>query len=477
MLQEARNTEGRNRSWSTSHLRHKAISFVGANDLRPESSNDSIIQELNDDRQKLKTTLESAVAEPERTADGEYAAGNPTLFVDLSGENVTQTGLPDPVPRLSSPTFEESSDDEIIVFRGRNRHEKLSPLLHDQSRPVGSESALDCFEYRRDLELRSEAGLIEPAVSSLHIAGSTGSSPSDIPTSSGPPQAGRSVHVGNTPDVMLINEERRSVTLEDEVDIMADYIANIDRDYAEPDILRMEIPESGGIDVNNFKIRSRSLSATSDSSAGADYFGPMQSISIEEANELHAPHSESSENWTGPSGDRQLGGPGNYSNSDLEFGDEFISSGCETDLQDFEDSESGVKGCSSDRPRPTQNRSRKQPYLSASSFADALEFDPYYGLDIMDFNRPSLRKKTKGKRHVPDLAISDSELELELQKAWQNDREKKKSKKQKREELRSQGLLGRSAAKPDLKMKYSDGMSIDDLKLELRLFLLSSKET
>ena len=94
----------------------------------------------------------------------------------------------------------------------------------------------------------------------------------------------------------------------------------------------------------------------------------------------------------------------------------------------------------------------------------------------MDFNRPSLRKKAKGKKTPPDFMISDSELEMELEEAWKNDREKKKPKKQKREELRSRGLLGRSMDKPDLQSKYADGMSFDDLKSEIRTFLLSRRD-
>lgn len=120
---------------------------------------------------------------------------------------------------------------------------------------------------------------------------------------------------------------------------------------------------------------------------------------------------------------------------------------------------------------------QKTNFPSASRFADALESDPYYGFDIMDFSRPSLRKKAKGKKKgPPDLMLSDSELEMELEQAWKNDREKKKSRKQKREELRSRGLLGRSIDKPDLKSKYANGIGVDDLKLEIRIFLLSSKD-
>jgi G-patch domain./R3H domain. len=75
-----------------------------------------------------------------------------------------------------------------------------------------------------------------------------------------------------------------------------------------------------------------------------------------------------------------------------------------------------------------------------------------------------------------NLELTDSDIEAELERAWRNDREKKKIKKQKREELRSQGRLGRKPGKVDMKSKYSKGIGIDSLKLEIRSFLLSSAD-
>ncbi|RAL06297.1 putative R3H and G-patch domain protein [Aspergillus ibericus CBS 121593] len=116
-------------------------------------------------------------------------------------------------------------------------------------------------------------------------------------------------------------------------------------------------------------------------------------------------------------------------------------------------------------------------FASATAFADALEFDPYYGFDIMDFNRPSVKKRSKGKSRALDITLSDSELESELVNAWQNDRAKKKARKKQREELRSQGLLGRNRQDPVLKMKYANGIGFEDLKSEIRHFLLSSRNS
>ncbi|KAL2824723.1 hypothetical protein BDW59DRAFT_81477 [Aspergillus cavernicola] len=118
----------------------------------------------------------------------------------------------------------------------------------------------------------------------------------------------------------------------------------------------------------------------------------------------------------------------------------------------------------------------KCTFASATAFADALEQSPYYDFDVMDFSRPSLRKKTKKHEHF-NLDALGTELQSELASAWNNDRLKKKSKKREREELRAQGLLGRRKNDPDLKTKYADGIGIEDLKSEIRLFLLSPKNS
>ncbi|KKK14117.1 hypothetical protein ARAM_007139 [Aspergillus rambellii] len=125
----------------------------------------------------------------------------------------------------------------------------------------------------------------------------------------------------------------------------------------------------------------------------------------------------------------------------------------------------------------TGSNELKNVFAPSTAFADTLELDPYSGFDIMDFTRPSLGKKSKGKHRTPNFDLLDTEFETELTNAWSNDRLRKKIRKQEREVLRSQGLLGRSKNDPDLKIKYTDRMGIEDLKSEIRLFLLSSKNS
>lgn len=114
-----------------------------------------------------------------------------------------------------------------------------------------------------------------------------------------------------------------------------------------------------------------------------------------------------------------------------------------------------------------------QPSLpTATAWVDA-----YDGFDVMDFERPSLRKKPKGRKGKLVLDISDSELEASMQMAWDNDRVKKKERKQEREELRSRGLLGSKTGKADLKQKYKEGMGLQAIKEEIKMFLMGHNTT
>jgi hypothetical protein len=127
------------------------------------------------------------------------------------------------------------------------------------------------------------------------------------------------------------------------------------------------------------------------------------------------------------------------------------------------------------RKTRAKGRSAKRPrgeFPAAGLLADA-----YDGFDVMDFDRPSLKKKPKGRKGKLVFDLSDSELEASMQMAWDNDRIKKKERKQEREELRAQGLLGSKNSKPDLKQKYREGMGIDAVKEEIKSFLMGNNTT
>lgn len=130
------------------------------------------------------------------------------------------------------------------------------------------------------------------------------------------------------------------------------------------------------------------------------------------------------------------------------------------------------------RQRTGRNKSKQQlrhGMSSAMMFAESLDQDPYGGFDVMDRERPSLRKTPKGRRSAPTFELSDTELEASLQVAWDKDRSKKKIRKKEREELRAQGRLGRPS-QTDLKAKYREGLSLEQVKFELMDFVASSRQ-
>jgi hypothetical protein len=120
-------------------------------------------------------------------------------------------------------------------------------------------------------------------------------------------------------------------------------------------------------------------------------------------------------------------------------------------------------------------------FPDATLMADVLEQDAYGGFDVMDYDRPSLRKKNKGRKSGPlpeELGLSDSDLVEELQNQWANDRSKKASKKAEREELRQLGLIGKkNKFKPDLNTKYSEGITMAQVRFELQEFLEQDDHT
>jgi hypothetical protein len=114
----------------------------------------------------------------------------------------------------------------------------------------------------------------------------------------------------------------------------------------------------------------------------------------------------------------------------------------------------------------------KGDFPAASALADA-----YDGFDVMDFERPSLKRKPKGRKGRLAFDLSDSELEASMALAWDKDRSKKQERKDERQVLRVQGLLGKKDTKPDLKAKYKEGMGIHAVKDEIKNFLMGDSAT
>lgn len=134
----------------------------------------------------------------------------------------------------------------------------------------------------------------------------------------------------------------------------------------------------------------------------------------------------------------------------------------------------------SNRTRSKRNLHKKVNFPSAEAFADALDQDPYNGFDVMDFDRPSLKPKRKGRKSAGlPFELEDEELVSQLQQSWENDRSKKAAKKREREEMRQAGLLGSKAmnSRVDIHTKYQEsGMDAEQIRTEIRSFLMQEIE-
>ncbi|ETN45569.1 uncharacterized protein HMPREF1541_09401 [Cyphellophora europaea CBS 101466] len=122
----------------------------------------------------------------------------------------------------------------------------------------------------------------------------------------------------------------------------------------------------------------------------------------------------------------------------------------------------------SNRGRSKRNNRGRANFPSASAFADALDQDPYGGFDIMDFDRPSLRPKRKGRKsdYPYDLEDLDEELAEQLMNTWTKDREKKAARK--REKMEAQQAL---------QLDSAEGSDPAVIKARIRQFLVSEADT
>ncbi|KEF53644.1 uncharacterized protein A1O9_10044 [Exophiala aquamarina CBS 119918] len=122
----------------------------------------------------------------------------------------------------------------------------------------------------------------------------------------------------------------------------------------------------------------------------------------------------------------------------------------------------------SNRAKSKRNRRGRDTFPPAEAFADALEQDPYGAFDIMDFDRPSLRPKKKGRKaDLPfELGTDDPDLEAQLRNSWNKDREKKASRK--REKI---------AEREGLLLESAERSSPAAIKAEIRQFLIQEGDT
>lgn len=466
MADEARHTSQHSSHWdSTGSLRSKPVSFVSAGSIEPLKE---LEEDLNQQEPENNTTeldqpqpspssqeeeqeapLKTVDAEDENAdadgtsvigpeeleqailratdSDGEQGPGEAEthFFFDLTGNRHVESAPKAPVSiPIRSPEPEDSSSDEVILFKGRD-----ATSLRRAPEPALSADSTTMTLTQMETEIRA----VEEDLSILNTAPRGRSQSTKTKGNPKGKQARR------RPKRQQIRESHE---YDDDAAIVEDYLANMRENGEIPDILVSQGPDGrntrdlGGSDNEIYKgepetttIRSKALEQQEDPQKGTyESESELDDATLAKLLAGHVPGAEG-----------------------------------EMALEDF-------ASTSSD-----SSESDDGPVFGQGIYQD-VDIDDF---DLMDWNRPSLRKK-KGKAGRGQIAfdVSDDDLEQALQTAWKNDRHKKSERKKQREELRALGMLGKHAIRPeDLRTKYPTGMDIQQVGEEIKSFLRGSSET
>lgn len=376
------------------------------------------------------------------------AQEQPLFFIDTAGDHALSRNDHQPVRiRSPSPVPSKASDssEDVVLFKGRKRPQQR------ESRPA----VVDHINIQvRTVEETMERITLQPA------QGAGKCSPS--PPSPRPWQF-------------------RGHNSEDE--ILADYIANaVNSDHEGED--EDEQGNQGSRSAHQSLFSARDLGGSDgDVVIAAESRGHSSS-----AGEDGTEDEEDDEESEGPgSGNPEMPAAEEDAVPGAEYMDDEVLArllakheelGLDADdlALDFENGfevmpSSSSRGSTRRRGRSAANLGKSQKnargYIpSAGAVADV--FDE---LDLMDWDRLNPPRKPKSKRGQPNFDHLDPEMAATLEATWQKDRLRKKERKQMREDLRAQGLLRKNADPEDMRVKYPAGMTMDQIKEEMRGFL------
>ncbi|KAK3346220.1 hypothetical protein B0T25DRAFT_272352 [Lasiosphaeria hispida] len=443
MQEEARNTISHlSISSNGGSLRQRPVIFVSAGfveplkDFKSEPPREETLEKPADGDRRVSSVdsgSNAAVGGPnlQATSTTEGIVSSELFFFDLNGDKNTHRAEYShaEIPSPRSISEDSDSSEEIILFKGRSGNPQ-----------VKTAQKADCPGSRGKQpeeigEMECGTRMVEAVAAQLYVEPS-------------PKHYHDGVGVDSDSD--------------DEDAILADYIANMTAN-SEDDLILHALNSQ------------RELGGQRDAfSTGSAHEDGLRQVGRSTKND------KGEESGTTDSGlsEAEVPGPESEQETDSELDDETLARlldkqerlGISTaELILFSDSY--VKTGSGNKHKPARGpKNGLLSHANASSFAEAFD-----DLDLTDWNQP----KGKGRRRTqpPAFNVSDSEIETALKTAWERDRERKKNRKMEREELRAQGLLGKKVNPDDLRVKYQSGMSLDEIKHELVVFLLGPAET
>lgn len=231
MQQEARNTETHNRWWETSNLRHKAVQFVSAGQLEQNETEDADDQE---EPTSEAPCLQVNKAQNETPAEPEPDIEESLFFVDSTGDPAVAANMANPVMPSASDTDEADESEDEVVFTGR----------HNARMPIRIETdevqLLESLNIQAVQPPRPRAPVVHPKET--------------VPSRT-----------------MLHPKHQQQWSPADEVDMLADYIANMDQDYKK-EIQDVQVDtqmDEGGMDVRSPRSKSQNKMSSTVIDAGS----------------------------------------------------------------------------------------------------------------------------------------------------------------------------------------------------------------
>ncbi|KAI0875352.1 hypothetical protein GGS24DRAFT_499954 [Hypoxylon argillaceum] len=450
LAEEARNTASNRRGYRgrDAMLRYQPVTFISAGFMDP-------LKDFELPEQKASSTQPRAAVPALNVSDNlspdasspmqSHTESSVTNYAAQLEPGQSQDNHPDDSPGLSS-----DSSEDVILFKGRNaRHQQQkSP----PSNPIASRDTSGHREINLELRLVKEATNLVPNSDSV----SQVEEPDfiSLETKHRRRPSSRKPRPGTNEDEDEDDEEAA---------IIADYIANM-RDDSDDDGIEEDAGHPG-LGSQSFSIL-RDLGGTdsdaipSQPSSGDESGDELDEEDDEEDVDDEERHLESEDERLAHYIAKQ---------EQLCLGDDDVL------LFDDADPDDGWIAATSIPRRKKKGGAKKSSiFQGGSQFPSATRMaEAFDELDLMDMQNSRLQRSKKG---PISFGLSDSELEGALNVAIKKDRLKKADKKKGREELRSQGLLGKNANPHDLRVKYRGGMSLDDLADEIEAFILSTQE-
>ncbi|KAG8666954.1 squalene synthetase-like protein [Fusarium poae] len=455
LADEARQTSQHDHSaWGNSSLRSRPVTFVSAGPSEPLKLLDEIMDGANEepgvmtineeaqeddepymDQEDLNESDEDEIIGPddleeaiqdiqERTAVKGDTPDAPCFFFDLKGDQAqdNQDKLTVQVPERPFSRSSTSSD-EVILFKGRGAPRKPEHM-----------SNIDM------VQMQTEIRVVEQAITDKPVR----SGPSPVPEL--PTERVRNSKSTNREKKQKQRDKRKEIdrAKAEEDAILADYIANLKENSDVDEYLKEH--GQGGMDSDASGLSNASCQQQATATHAYTTDGDQSGEDLEhesKANNEDYPASEIDDETLA----QLIAGHGlgyDLGMEDVNFGDSLSDS-------------------DSDGEEPTKKPKQRQMVVD--------------DFDLMDWERPSLRpRKGKGARAQINFNLSDSELEATLRTNWKNDRLKKSERKRQREEMRALGMLGKKTKPDDLRIKYPDGMNMEQVGEEMRTFMISGDE-